>query len=181
MGVSSCSCYSSMAEKTAAASSTAPSSSSSCDWKYGVFLSFRGEDTRNNFTSHLYKALDQKGIETYMDDKKMRTGEEISPTLVTAIQRSRCSIIVLSENYASSTWCLEELVVILECKRTKSQRVVPIFYNVDPSYVRNQTGSFGEALAKHEKNLKIKEGKVRKWREALTRVANLSGLHSLNK
>ncbi|KAJ9707308.1 hypothetical protein PVL29_002339 [Vitis rotundifolia] len=172
VGGSSSSCSSSMAEKTAAAaaaSSTAPSSSS-CDWKYGVFLSFRGEDTCNNFTSHLYKALDQKGIDTYMDDKKMRTGEEISPTLVTAIQRSRCSII-----------CLEELVEILECKRTKSQRVVPIFYNVNPSHVRNQTGSFGEALAKHEKNLKIKEGKVRKWREALTQVANLSGLLSLDK
>ena len=170
------SCSSSMAAKTAAAAAAASS-----DWKYAVFLSFRGEDTRNNFTSHLYKALDQKGIETFMDDKKLRTGEEISPILVGAIQRSRCSIIVLSENYASSKWCLEELVEILECKRTKNQRVVPIFYNVDPSHVRNQIGSFGEALSKHEENLKIKGEKLRKWREALTQVANLSGLHSLNK
>ncbi|XP_034675196.1 disease resistance protein RML1A-like [Vitis riparia] len=160
-------------------SSLASSISSSSDWKYAVFLSFRGEDTRNNFTGHLYKALDQKGIETFMDDKKLRTGEEISPTLVTAIQRSRCSIIVLSENYASSKWCLEELVMILECKRTKNLKVVPIFYNVDPSHVRNQTGSFGEALAKHKENLKIKVEKVQKWREALTQVANLSGLHSV--
>ena len=66
-----------------------------------------------------------------MDNEKLRAGEEISPTLVTAIQRSRCSIIVLSENYASSKWCLEELVEALEGKRTKNQRVVPIFYNVD--------------------------------------------------
>ena len=59
---------------------------------------------------------------------------------------------------------------ILVCNRTKNQRVVPIFYNVDPSHVRNQTGSFGEVLAKHEKNLKIKKEKekVKKWREALT-------------
>ncbi|KAL6316201.1 hypothetical protein AAG906_017748 [Vitis piasezkii] len=132
-------------------SSLASSISSSSDWKYAVFLSFRGEDTRNNFTGHLYKALDQKGIETFMDDKKLRTGEEISPTLVTAIQRSR----------------------------TKNLKVVPIFYNVDPSHVRNQTGSFGEALAKHKENLKIKVEKVQKWREALTQVANLSGLHSV--
>ena len=157
------------------------SASSSSDWKYAVFLSFRGEDTRNNFTGHLYKALDQKGIDTFIDDKKLRRGEEISPTLITAIRRSRCSIIVLSENYASSKCCLEELVEILVCKRTKNQRVVPIFYNVDPSHVRNQTGSFGEALAKHEKNEKIKKEKVQKWREALTQVANLSGFHSLNK
>ena len=70
---------------------------------------------------------------------------------------------------------------ILVCKRTKNQRVVPIFYNVDPSHIRNQTGSFGEALAKHEKNEKIKKEKVQKWREALNQVANLSGFHSLNK
>ena len=56
---------------------------------------------------------------------------------------------------------------------------MPIFYNVDPSHVRNQTGSFGEAMAKHEKNLKIKKEKVQKWREALTQVVNLSGFHSM--
>ena len=58
---------------------------------------------------------------------------------------------------------------------------MPIFYNVDPSHVWNQTGNFGEAMAKHDKNKKIKEVKVKKWREALTQVANLSGFHSLNK
>ena len=172
---------------TAATSSVDDSSSSmaaktitatSFGWKYDVFLSFRGEDARNNFTGHLYKALKQKGIDTFMDNEKLRGGEEISSTLVAAIQRSRCSIIVLSENYASSKWCLEELVEVLECKRDKNQRVVPIFYNVDPSHVRNQTGTFGKAMAQHEKN---KKEKVQKWREALTQVANLCGFDSLNK
>ena len=90
-------------------------STSSFDWKHAVFLSFRGEDTSNNFTGHLYKALNQKGIDTFIDDKNLRKGEEISPTLITAIRRSRCSVIVLSENYTSSKWCLEELVEILVC------------------------------------------------------------------
>ena len=30
--------------------------------KYDVFVSFRGEDTRDNFTSHLYSALSRKNI-----------------------------------------------------------------------------------------------------------------------
>ena len=158
-------------------SSSSSMAASSFDWKYDVFLSFRGEDTRNNFSGHLYKALDQKGIDTFIDDKKLRRGEEISPTLITAIRRSRCSIIVLSENYASSKWCLEELVEILVCKRTKNQSVMPIFYNVDPSHVRNQTGNFGKAMAKHDKNKKIMKKKVQKWREALNEVGNLSGIH----
>ncbi|GKG47411.1 Toll/interleukin-1 receptor domain-containing protein [Tanacetum coccineum] len=37
-------------------------------FKYDVFLSFRGEDTRHNFVSHLYKALEQQGVLTYKDD-----------------------------------------------------------------------------------------------------------------
>ena len=30
------------------------------EWNYDVFLSFRGEDTRSNFTRHLDMALRQK-------------------------------------------------------------------------------------------------------------------------
>ena len=36
--------------------------SSSFQRGYDVFLSFRGEDTRNNFTAHLYKELHTKGV-----------------------------------------------------------------------------------------------------------------------
>ncbi|KAL6315703.1 hypothetical protein AAG906_006565 [Vitis piasezkii] len=139
-----------------------PSSSSSSSFfqrSYDVFLSFRGEDTRNNFTAHLYKELRIKGINTFSDDDKLERGQVISPALVAAIKNSMFSIIVLSENYASSRWCLEELVKILECKESRGQRVLPIFYNVDPSDVRKHMGKFGEALAKHEENFKENMGR----------------------
>ena len=78
------------------------SSSSSFERGYDVFLSFRGEDTRNNFTAHLCKELRTKGINTFIDDDKLDRGQVISPALVAAIENSMFSIIVLSENYASS-------------------------------------------------------------------------------
>jgi hypothetical protein len=37
--------------------------------KYDVFLSFRGEDTRDNFTSHLHAELCRKKIETFIDNR----------------------------------------------------------------------------------------------------------------
>ncbi|KAJ9676135.1 hypothetical protein PVL29_024908 [Vitis rotundifolia] len=157
------------------------SSSSSQHWRYDAFLSFRGEDTRKSFTAHLYKELCTKGINTFIDDDKLRRGEVISPALLTAIESSMFSIIVLSENYASSSWCLEELVKILECMKTRGQRVVPIFYNVDPSDVRKQRGNFGKALAEHEENLKENKKRVQIWKDALVEVANLSGWDSRNK
>ena len=146
-------------------------------WKYDVFLSFRGEDTRHNFTAHLYDALHCKGINAFIDADKLRIGEIISPALLSAIEGSRFSIVVLSENYGSSRWCLEELVKILECKKTKGQVVLPIFYQVDPSDVRKQKGSYGKAFAKHEENME----KVHIWREALSEVGNISGRDSRNK
>ncbi|XP_030939439.1 TMV resistance protein N-like [Quercus lobata] len=149
----------------------ASSSSITYQYKYDVFLSFRGDDTRMDFTSHLNGFLKLKGIHTFIDDELPR-GEEISIELLEAIKSSRSSIIVFSENYASSTWCLDELVEILECKKS-GQMVLPVFYKVDPSEVRNQKGKFGEALAKHEVN-NIK--KVQRWREALNKAGSISGL-----
>ena len=76
--------------------------------KYDVFLSFRGEDTRRNFTSPLYEALLQKKIETYID-YQLEKGDEITPALIKAIEDSCISIVIFSKNYASSKWCLDEL------------------------------------------------------------------------
>ncbi|MED6111315.1 hypothetical protein PIB30_051307 [Stylosanthes scabra] len=83
--------------------------------KYHVFLSFRGEDTRTGFTSHLYAALTRKGITTYKDDYNLRKGDVISHELLKAIEDSMFALIVLSPNYASSPWCLDELCKILDC------------------------------------------------------------------
>lgn len=144
-------------------------------WKYEVFLSFRGEDTRKNFTDHLSTAFDQKGIFTFRDDRSLQRGKAIAPELLKAIEESRFAIIVLSRTYASSSWCLEELSKIVECMKTMRQLVFPIFYDVDPSEVHKQSGNFAEAFSKHEKAHAAVE--VQKWRGALTEVANLSGWH----
>lgn len=144
-------------------------------WGYDVFLSFRGEDTRRTFTGYLYHGLRQRGINVFIDDDKLRRGEEISQALLTAIEESRISIIVFSQNYASSTWCLDELAKILECFKTREQFVWPVFYHVDPSDVRHQRGSFGTAMAKHEVRFKGDVERLQKWKQALFDAANLSG------
>ena len=152
------------------------SSSSTRPLTYDVFLSFRGEDTRQNFTSHLHQALRLEGINTFVDNEQLKSGEEISSALLKAIEQSRISIVVFSQNYASSGWCLNELLKIIE---TKGQKVIPVFYNVNPSDVRNQTNSYEEALSKHKERFKD-DTKVQRWKKALTKVANISGKHSKN-
>ncbi|GAU43793.1 hypothetical protein TSUD_285450 [Trifolium subterraneum] len=113
---------------------------------YDVFLSFRGKDTRASFTSHLYASLQNAGISVFRDDDSLQRGDQISTSLLFAVEDSRISVIVFSRNYADSRWCLNELVKIMECQRTMGQIVVPVFYDVDPFEVRHQKGVFGKAF-----------------------------------
>ncbi|CAL9020239.1 unnamed protein product, partial [Prunus brigantina] len=147
---------------------------------YDVFLSFRGEDTRLSFVSHLYHELQLRGIKTFKDDPKLERGTPISSELFNAIEESRLAIVVLSTNYASSSWCLDELTKILQCMKSKGT-ILPVFYHVDPSHVRKQSGSFADAFADHEKRFWEDIDKVKRWRDALTEVANLSGIDSKNE
>ncbi|KAM1708911.1 hypothetical protein COP1_001862 [Malus domestica] len=151
--------------------------SSSSSWKYEVFLNFRGEDTRKIFVGHLYGALRRKGINTFIDAEELRKGDDLSELLL-AIESSRISIVVFSQDYASSTWCLKELVKILACMDAKKQIVVPIFYQVDPSEVRKLKRSFAEAFDQHERESRAEMEEVKSWRTALTRATNLSGWDS---
>ncbi|KEH29794.1 NB-ARC domain protein [Medicago truncatula] len=133
-----------------------PSSFSSFSYRftYQVFLSFRGSDTRNGFTGHLYKALTDKGIHTFIDDRDLQRGDEIKPSLDNAIEESRIFIPVFSINYASSSFCLDELVHIIHCYKTKGRLVLPSFQN-------------------NNKNME----RLHQWKLALTEAANLSGYH----
>ncbi|XP_030942178.1 TMV resistance protein N-like isoform X1 [Quercus lobata] len=151
-------------------------SSSTHRWDYDVFLSFRSEDTRHGFTGHLYQALCDKGFKTFINNEDLQRGEEISVELIKVIKSSMISIIIFSHNYAFSTWCLEKLTKILECKKN-GQKVLPVFYKVDPSEVRKQEGSFGLALTTHEKKFENNIEKVLRWRAALCEAASLSGWH----
>ena len=158
--------------------SSSSSSSPTPREKYDVFISFRGEDTRDSFTSFLYEELRNKAIQAYMDDHQLERGDEISPTLMNAIEESMISLIIFSVNYASSTWCLNELVKILDCQKRNGQIVIPVFYGIDPSIVRKQKEGYAVKFAKLEERFKAEIEMVNQWRKALKHAADFSGLDS---
>ncbi|KAI3773339.1 hypothetical protein L1987_47864 [Smallanthus sonchifolius] len=160
----------SMASSPSSSHSASASCSRSC--KYDVFLSFRGEDTRKTFVDHLHSALKQHLIEIYKDDEALPRGDSIRPSLFKSIEESRIAIIIFSENYADSSWCLDELANIMKCRDERGQIVIPIFYGVDPSEVRNQKRKFGEAFAIQEAQ---NVTKAELWRKALVDASNIAG------
>ncbi|KAK2414713.1 disease resistance protein RPV1 [Trifolium repens] len=150
-------------------------------YEYDVFISFRGSDTRNTFVDHLYSHLIRKGIFTFKDDKLLQKGESISPQLLHAIQHSRVSIIVFSKDYASSTWCLDEMAAIADCRADLKQIVFPVFYDVDPSHVRKQNGVYESAFVLHTETFKHDPQKVNGWKKAMTGFAGSAGWDVRNK
>ncbi|KAL9817813.1 putative TIR domain, P-loop containing nucleoside triphosphate hydrolase [Arabidopsis thaliana] len=146
--------------------------SSSSSRRYDVFASFRGDDVRKSFLSHLLKALDSKSVNTFRDHGIERS-LEIAPELFSAIKESRIAIVIFSKNYASSTWCLNELVKIHECYKKLDQMAIPVFYHVDPSHVRKQTGEFGKVFEETCKRKTLDQ--KQRWMQVLTDVANMAG------
>ncbi|CAN7059436.1 unnamed protein product [Brassica rapa subsp. trilocularis] len=152
-------------------------SSSSAVNIFHVFTSFHGPDVRRGFLSHLQNYFETKGIKMFKDQKIDR-GYSIKPELFKAIGESRVCLVLLSKNYASSGWCLDELAEIMRCRETLGKIVMTMFYEVDPSSVRKQKGDFGSTFMKtcQGKDEEVKE----RWSKALTDVANIEGEHSDN-
>ncbi|KAF8034670.1 hypothetical protein BT93_C0858 [Corymbia citriodora subsp. variegata] len=149
---------------------------------FEVFLSFRGQDTRKGFIDHLYNGLIDAGICAFKDDNELRQGEKIRPDLLVAIKNSKVLIPILSMNYGESSWCLDELVQIMECKNNSMGHIVlPIFYKVEAAHVQHQIGSFGKAFQEHGSRLRkrgVKPTILEKWRKALIEVSSLKGLNA---
>ncbi|KAG5573836.1 hypothetical protein H5410_063602 [Solanum commersonii] len=136
------------------------SSSKIC--KCNVFFSFRGKDTRRTFVSHLYSALEQRGIGTFKDDEQLETEKSISNELLKAIEDARFTV------------TLEELAHIIKCKKELEQIVIPVFCDVSPSDVCHQNPPFVDSFSRHEEKCKDDMEKVQRWRGAFVEAGKIS-------
>ena len=151
--------------------STAEPSSKDRRWRYHVYLSFRDCGTGGKFASHLYNALRDVRIKTFMDDRDT-SGNASYPTLKATMEDSWFALVVLSGKYADSTRSLDELAMICECMNPQN-RIIPFFYQVEPTVVKYQKGSFEKAFTKHEHSGLYGSEKLNQWRDALRLVGAL--------
>ncbi|KAF3783311.1 Disease resistance protein [Nymphaea thermarum] len=139
-------------------------------FQYDVFLSFRGPDTRKGFTGHLYQALKEKGIITFIDSETLEKGQNVEE-LYGCIERSKILVPIFSKGYADSKWCLKEIDKMVQCNRL----IIPVFFDVNPKVVCHQIGSFERPFRRYCKSERIDKGEVNKWSDALRRAGRISG------
>eukprot|EP00253_Pinus_taeda_P036374 PITA_36374 len=155
------------------------SAHSNNDSRFDVFINHRGPDLKKTFASLLYRRLWFHGLRVFIDYQD-RQGEEIRSQIEGAIRTASVQIAIFSPTYADSRWCLDELVLMLETRA----RIVPVFYGVKPAELRSTEGEgvFATSLRNLEKKTSRETGQllyddstIQNWRNALHRVANISG------
>ncbi|KAJ4943988.1 hypothetical protein NE237_016312 [Protea cynaroides] len=135
-----------------------------------VYISF-SEDTRNNFTSFLVRALEIEGFDVFIHDENLWIGEAILPSLFRIIRSSKISILVISEGYVDSQWCLQEMAEIVKRYQSKCQIVLPVLFYVNTTDFYCQTGFVAESFKNHEK--RIDDQTLQEWKDALRVVAGI--------
>jgi hypothetical protein len=146
---------------------------------YEVFINHRGVDTKETFARSLYLRLLQHGLRPFLDKHEMQPGYGISSQIKNAIRNASVHVAIFSARYADSSWCLDELLLMLNSKAL----IIPLFYGVTPGQVRWTRGKDGiYAQALNELAEKTDGGRPRydpktieNWRNALSQVAEISG------
>ncbi|KAG0588049.1 hypothetical protein KC19_2G211700 [Ceratodon purpureus] len=138
---------------------------------YDVFISHRGPDTKTGFVSFLHRDLEAAGLLAFLDCKSIDMGEDSWECIEDAIRKTPIAVVVFSESFAQSEWCLRELHVMLH---TPSVKVLPVFYKVRPSEVRfPESGQlkdgFQKLIGRHDKN------SIEQWRADLEQASKLMG------
>lgn len=147
---------------------------------HDVFINHRGPDVKHTFASHLYHCLCAHGLRVFLDTEELQKGESITDQLERAIQRSSVHVVILSQRYAESAWCLDELSLMLQSGST----IFPVFYHVEPFDIRH--GYYNECLKElgwkitydyqtHGAVPRHDPSKIENWRSALSVVSQIPG------
>eukprot|EP00253_Pinus_taeda_P012245 PITA_12245 len=132
---------------TGASTSTSLNPSNTSNSAFHVFINHRGPDVKNTFASHLYYRLTSYGLKVFLDRPELRQGEDFKYQIEGAIRTASVHVAIFSAGYADSTWCLNELLMMLK----SGAKIIPVFYQVKPADLRWTQGKdsvYAQALQK---------------------------------
>ncbi|GLJ14111.1 hypothetical protein SUGI_0226300 [Cryptomeria japonica] len=158
-----------------ASSSSSPQKRSIVNPKlYDAFISHRGPDVKQTLAEQLYDLLQERGCRAFLDREEIEAGDSISSAIYNAICSSVVQIAIFSKGYAESSWCLDELVFMLQ---QTDALFIPVFYDVHPwelRHVQNEKSQYTAAFSDYQRKGRNLD-KLDEWKEALASAADISG------
>eukprot|EP00253_Pinus_taeda_P030631 PITA_30631 len=171
-------------------SSASTSQGNTNSYVYQVFLNHRGPDVKEGLATHIYNGLKKLGLSVFLDQPELQRGEELKPQIEGAIRTASVHVAIFSPNYAQSSWCLDELVLMREQMLKSGSTIIPVFYKVEPADLRHTRGG-DRVYARHLAALGKKRtfdgqprydpNTIEEWRNALSAVADIVGFELKDK
>jgi len=94
--------------------------------EYHAFISYRSTD--RSFATALFERLEAIGLKVFLDQNELVPGDQLAAKLHVALARSRCGIVLVSQKWSESGWCVEEgtSIVARAVNEPDKFRVVPL-------------------------------------------------------
>ncbi|XP_018722508.2 disease resistance protein RPV1 [Eucalyptus grandis] len=139
---------------------------------YDVFLSWGPDPYCFEFVDGVYRGLVEAGIRTFLEDKSksVQSGDSISEECLRMVDETKIYIIFLNAYYTS--WCLPELVAIVESKWKSGggKTILPVFFQIEPHDFELESSLYSVRLLE-----RIGPEKLKLWADALKEVVSLHG------
>src|SRR5687768_12030582 len=87
-----------------------------------VFISYRWSANAKKYVTNLCNQFGKRGLDAYLDDNSLATGESIPKALELAIRRSRMFVLLVTDDVGESTWVPKELAIA----KKHNRKIVPI-------------------------------------------------------
>ncbi|XP_059072539.1 disease resistance protein RUN1 isoform X2 [Cryptomeria japonica] len=141
---------------------------------FDVFINHCGVDVKYTLATTISHKLTALGISVFLDAHSLQLGDVIPAQIQEAIRTATLHIAIFSVNYANSPWCLAELSSMLKT----GNRVIPVFYHVDPSDLRwmgKEKGIYAPAFSQYQLKGRYSKEKLDEWKMALEDASLRSG------
>ena len=142
--------------------------------RYDVFVCHRSE-TKRKLVSHVKARLQRSSLRVFVDDE-LEKGCDSWPTILESLRGAQRVLIILSPDFESSPWCLEELWAATQRPNFRST-ILPVFYDREPDDVDDAKlhAAWGEYKQSCVGPLVTRDGVLQRWHKALQDVSGISG------
>lgn len=137
-----------------------------------MFISHRGPDTKLTLVSHLVERLENLNYRVFVDNEGLEPGDRAWPKMQQVLRTATVQLIVESENYHSSWWCMEELRIAMETP----EKIIPVFFGVKPGITKDKEKLLEKSFQKLRQRSSQTCSDILDWRKALDALADISGI-----
>ena len=130
-----------------------------------------GSDTKRGFVSFLQSRLEAAGIRVFVDESELQPGSKAWPVMQSTLRGCKIAVPILHESYGNSTWCLQELAIMMEDREPK-RAVLPVFLSDEGTGVLQQLKAGVEKLFSSGK---ATAEQAATWKAAIGKVGSITG------